>query len=547
MKLCDKIAKLRKIKGFSQEEFANKLDVSRQAVFKWESGENTPDLEKIKKIAKLFNISLDVLLDDEKDISYSDEIKKTASKSKEIKFRKSFDSGIKLKTLELANIENGYIEGKKKTNEKIRFSVDSSHKELIKKKGYSKIIRIQHDVCVDFFIDEKNKTFGFFFDGAPQFLCPFENLAAVSISNSGLSTGYTSTPIVGVGFGRNPSIGVGSMPLSQTRLPHSYDCSISYFDENGSLCDYKISFGCHRTYILYNDMVKNVDELYLWENLLSEETNKNLNDVSSCLQGIKEAGLLIKNGHQEVTNVNIASYLEEVKAGQKRKKSINNELITDLELSNKRKKKIWLTILIVLCCGFICTVTTCSIKKAVETKQIQKENNEKAQATMDKIDSIGEVTLDSYNAIVSAENSYNSLTNEQKALVSNYYKLTNAKNKYENLMYEKREEETKDDPTRTIVVTDLNGSWKSSSETWNIGNINGGTAVLYYVSGQMAGVISGSLPSSYVVGYNNETKRMELKLYHYTAIGGEWLNVTMTKSSSNELTLFYRTSTFYKI
>ena len=68
MKLCDKITKLRKMKGLSQEELANELDVSRQSVFKWESGENTPDLEKIKKLAKLFNVTFDELLDDEKDL-----------------------------------------------------------------------------------------------------------------------------------------------------------------------------------------------------------------------------------------------------------------------------------------------------------------------------------------------------------------------------------------------------------------------------------------------------------------------------------------------
>lgn len=52
MKLNDKIAKLRKYKGLSQEELASELDVSRQSVFKWEAGENANDLGKIKKLAK---------------------------------------------------------------------------------------------------------------------------------------------------------------------------------------------------------------------------------------------------------------------------------------------------------------------------------------------------------------------------------------------------------------------------------------------------------------------------------------------------------------
>ena len=68
MTLNQKIALLRKKKGLSQEEFAYEIGVSRQSVFKWESGDNTPDIDKIKKIAKFFDISLDKLLNDDFEI-----------------------------------------------------------------------------------------------------------------------------------------------------------------------------------------------------------------------------------------------------------------------------------------------------------------------------------------------------------------------------------------------------------------------------------------------------------------------------------------------
>lgn len=68
MKFNEKIYALRRKKGWSQEELANELDVSRQSVYKWESGENVPDVDKIKKLAKIFNVSLDILLDDECDL-----------------------------------------------------------------------------------------------------------------------------------------------------------------------------------------------------------------------------------------------------------------------------------------------------------------------------------------------------------------------------------------------------------------------------------------------------------------------------------------------
>lgn len=68
MNFNEKLTILRKRKGLSQEEFAYEMGVSRQSVFKWESGDNTPDLEKIKKMSKFFNVSLDRLLDDSLDL-----------------------------------------------------------------------------------------------------------------------------------------------------------------------------------------------------------------------------------------------------------------------------------------------------------------------------------------------------------------------------------------------------------------------------------------------------------------------------------------------
>ena len=49
MILADKITELRKKRGWSQEELAEKVDVTRQSVSKWESAQSTPDLDKILK------------------------------------------------------------------------------------------------------------------------------------------------------------------------------------------------------------------------------------------------------------------------------------------------------------------------------------------------------------------------------------------------------------------------------------------------------------------------------------------------------------------
>lgn len=65
MILADKIIALRKKNGFSQEELAEKLGVSRQSISKWEGAQSTPDLDRILEMSKLFGVSTDYLLKDE--------------------------------------------------------------------------------------------------------------------------------------------------------------------------------------------------------------------------------------------------------------------------------------------------------------------------------------------------------------------------------------------------------------------------------------------------------------------------------------------------
>lgn len=64
MEFNNKLYELRKQKGFSQEELAHRLNVSRQTVSKWEVGDSTPDMEKLIAMSDLFGISLDELVMD---------------------------------------------------------------------------------------------------------------------------------------------------------------------------------------------------------------------------------------------------------------------------------------------------------------------------------------------------------------------------------------------------------------------------------------------------------------------------------------------------
>ena len=65
----ENIVQLRKIRQMTQEELADRIGVSRQAVGKWESGETEPSLDLAKKVAEVFGVSLDELADHQGEIA----------------------------------------------------------------------------------------------------------------------------------------------------------------------------------------------------------------------------------------------------------------------------------------------------------------------------------------------------------------------------------------------------------------------------------------------------------------------------------------------
>ena len=65
MSFADKLIQLRKAKGLSQEDLADSLGVSRQAISRWEQGNTFPDLLNLQKIMNVFGVSADYLICDE--------------------------------------------------------------------------------------------------------------------------------------------------------------------------------------------------------------------------------------------------------------------------------------------------------------------------------------------------------------------------------------------------------------------------------------------------------------------------------------------------
>lgn len=84
MNLGNSLFQARKKCGLSQEEVAEKLGVSRQTVSKWETDETIPDIRQSKKMASLYNVSLDELVDFDIDIKeIQDTIDKTSEETEE--------------------------------------------------------------------------------------------------------------------------------------------------------------------------------------------------------------------------------------------------------------------------------------------------------------------------------------------------------------------------------------------------------------------------------------------------------------------------------
>ena len=103
MILADKIIRLRKKNGLTQEELADKMNVSRQAVSKWEGAQTIPDLEKILQLSTLFGVTTDYLLKDE-------------IEDEELTNDTSADTTVKRISIEEAN---AYIEQRKKASWRI--------------------------------------------------------------------------------------------------------------------------------------------------------------------------------------------------------------------------------------------------------------------------------------------------------------------------------------------------------------------------------------------------------------------------------------------
>ena len=96
MKFNEKVVKLRKLKGLTQDEFASAVGVSRQAVYKWESGQSYPEVPKLLEMKLLFGISIDDLLDEAYEVVLPEKTKKKrVSREKKAEIEASVNNEVK--------------------------------------------------------------------------------------------------------------------------------------------------------------------------------------------------------------------------------------------------------------------------------------------------------------------------------------------------------------------------------------------------------------------------------------------------------------------
>lgn len=143
----EKLKMLRKEKKLTQEELAEKLNVSRQAITKWETSGGIPDIENLKQISNFFNISIDELVKEEKNVEI-EEVKKY-SYIEELKIDHSKHYDINICQIEELNLL-------KNTEEKVKIQLSSDTKENIKDVLNIKFDDLYNKLDIDITSNEKN-------------------------------------------------------------------------------------------------------------------------------------------------------------------------------------------------------------------------------------------------------------------------------------------------------------------------------------------------------------------------------------------------------
>ena len=311
MKISQKIAILRKRRGWSQEDLANELDVSRQSVYKWETDLAVPEINKIKKMVELFDVSFDSLLNDTIDIELggakAEDSEPSVNNKRGLKHRDVYISGETLSDKQADIERNSYH------TPQTRKTVMENDLKLY---GIDSHIILQNDMAACFIYNSKNMTFGFYFNGEVQFICPVENYIGYDLSD----LGYLS-PSMFVNFPWTPT----------TTQPLGYRLKISYFDKDGRVCEYTISLYSFKNYII--DKYQTETGWVTAMDGLSINARNSLSNICSRLNIFPVLAKKIFDGHITVDE----NYIEKIYAIMNSQNSFH-EKCAKLEKEEKRRR-----------------------------------------------------------------------------------------------------------------------------------------------------------------------------------------------------------------
>ncbi len=285
MKIAEKIAKLRKSEGLSQEDLANELNVSRQTVYKWESGIANPELEKIKNIAKMFDVSFDYLMDDDVETNEKKEVKKKP------KFRGIYYTGEELE-LNHADIDHGHVDSKKRGSGRsdeffeMQENTCNSVMELIEA---TEVFRLQPDANIVCFYNKEKGVFGLYYAGKVQFVCPIENFIDIEMETEKPFLVSSKAAIKSVGFGAGGinSVGAGYVPYNNVVESPYLNAILRYEGENGEM-ELELKFSANNRYLL-DDAKGDISFWNCMTSALIEGLAKNLKKLCAKLREEKKA------------------------------------------------------------------------------------------------------------------------------------------------------------------------------------------------------------------------------------------------------------------
>ena len=460
MQIHDKISLLRRQKGLTQEQLAEVLEVSRQAVYKWETGASVPELDKIKRLAQYFRVSFDTLLDDTMEIDTDVyEVPESITPARKESAPKEYYRPVFLSSYKMLrnyiDITHGYADGNRGRNPNASNIYNAFEREAqayFVNKGLENL-RLIPVAPLYFFINRESATIGIVFDGMHQFVCPFENLVDTTILQE--SNGFTVT--------------------------------ISYKDLMGNIRHYELAFDYDFYYPLLNEEIRHMDALQKRRAEVKEAIRERLNTMKEKLLICKQEGARYLHGEVEAPPFDPVAYhhshaaiyaaraererekkrMEQQEEANRRKRQEAERLaaIKAMEMDKARKRALIKKYLLIglaalaavaLILTLVLTIRDCSAKSSLK---------QQAQPVVDMIDALDGVTitLDHADELDAIRDAYKALPQEAKELVTNWGDYIALSANY---------------PNARLTVDDLVGTWESERYIIYIENISGKKAVI---------------------------------------------------------------------